>query len=399
MKKNKIKIKYWIPYLAGMIILIAGYLGLYAKMQIDRKQEFCIEIDNDVHKEDDISVSMHVVKYWNDKDENGKSCIGAQYDGIIINNKPYTLKDWKIEILLPAEGKLDSFWNGSFTNAGDRVLYVPDENIDMYTLQPHENGTFGFVMYSSRLMNITKFQVKGHLYKVLTDYPFFFGMIILTALWLTGVFSQIVFLIRTRKMEQRRIMDEKIIIDTLQMLAKLIDAKDKYTNGHSDRVAEYAALIAGEMHMSEEQIRMIRYMGLMHDCGKMGIPDQVLNKPDHLTKEEMEMVRSHTTIGGRILENFTAMPGVRDCALHHHERYDGKGYPDGLKEEEIPLLARIICVADSFDAMNSDRCYRKHLGKETIIRELKENAGKQFDPEIVKILIRLIEEGKITCTD
>ena len=162
-------------------------------------------------------------------------------------------------------------------------------------------------------------------------------------------------------------------------------------------MADYAAQLATEMNMDKEKVRLIRYMGLMHDCGKMGIPDQVLNKPDKLTEEEMAMVRSHTTIGGRILENFTAMPDVRECALYHHERYDGKGYPEKLAGEDIPLLARIICVADSFDAMNSDRCYRKHLGKKTIIQELQENAGKQFDPEIAGLMIRLIEEGKVIC--
>ena len=183
------------------------------------------------------------------------------------------------------------------------------------------------------------------------------------------------------------------------MLAKLIDAKDSYTNGHSDRVAEYAVLLAKEMHMKSDDIRFMRYMGLMHDCGKMGIPDSVLNKPDKLTPEEMDIIRSHTVLGGKIVENFTAMPGVQECALYHHERYDGKGYPEGLKGEEIPLLARIICVADSFDAMNSDRCYRKRLKKAVILEELKKNAGTQFDPQIAKLMVKLIEEGKVRCDE
>lgn len=397
MKAKKTKITYWIPFLAGFVFLVAGYLGLYAKLQMDRQQEICIDIDNSVYSDANVSVDIHVTKHWDDKDENGKACRGAQYDGVIINNEKYTLKDWKIEIILPDEGRIDSSWNGTFTMEGDRVIYVPDASIEMNILPAHDRTTFGFVMYSSHLMFIQQFRVRGYLYKQLTDYPFFFVLLGLTVLWMTGVFSQIVFLLRTRKMEQRRIMDEKIIIDTLQMLAKLIDAKDKYTNGHSDRVADYAAQLATEMNMDKEKVRLIRYMGLMHDCGKMGIPDQVLNKPDKLTEEEMAMVRSHTTIGGRILENFTAMPDVRECALYHHERYDGKGYPEKLAGEDIPLLARIICVADSFDAMNSDRCYRKHLGKKTIIQELQENAGKQFDPEIAGLMIRLIEEGKVIC--
>ena len=137
----------------------------------------------------------------------------------------------------------------------------------------------------------------------------------------------------------------------------------------------------------------------MHDCGKIGIPDSVLNKPGALNPDERKVIEEHTKVGGNILEHYTAIEGIKEGALYHHERYDGGGYPEGLKGDEIPFVARMICVADSFDAMNSDRCYRKHLPKEVIIKELEKNMGKQFDPDVAKCMIDLINEGVIPCAD
>ena len=149
------------------------------------------------------------------------------------------------------------------------------------------------------------------------------------------------------------------------------------------------------MGLSDEEVKMLGYLGLMHDCGKIAIPDDVLNKRGGLTDEERKLIEEHTTRGGQMLENFTSLPGIRDGALYHHERYDGKGYPQGLVGKEIPLYARIICVADAFDAMNSDRVYRNRLPKAKILFELRSNAGTQFDPEIVEYMIAMYQEGKI----
>ena len=133
----------------------------------------------------------------------------------------------------------------------------------------------------------------------------------------------------------------------------------------------------------------------MHDCGKIGIPDAILNKPDKLTEEEYEIIKTHTIQGNRILKDFTSIEGIRDGALYHHERYDGKGYPQGLKGEEIPLIARIICVADSFDVMNSERCYQHKMTKEDILEQLEINKGAQFDPKIVDCFLAMIAAGTI----
>ena len=149
--------------------------------------------------------------------------------------------------------------------------------------------------------------------------------------------------------------------------------------------------------MSEEEAQKVYYIGLMHDCGKIGIPDSILNKPGKLSDEEYEIIKTHTTEGGKILKDFTSIEHIKDGALYHHERFDGKGYPEGLEGEQIPLVARIICVADSFDAMNSDRCYRKRLTREEIEREITQNRGTQFDPEIADCLLQLLQDGEIMC--
>lgn len=120
-------------------------------------------------------------------------------------------------------------------------------------------------------------------------------------------------------------------------------------------------------------------MGLMHDCGKIRVPDSILCKKGKLTDEEFGIMKTHTTEGAKLLSGFTSIPQIREAVLYHHERYDGRGYPEGLKGEEIPLVARILCVADSFDAMNSNRCYRDRLTKEQILEQLRSNRGTQFD--------------------
>ena len=134
-------------------------------------------------------------------------------------------------------------------------------------------------------------------------------------------------------------------------------------------------------------------MALLHDIGKIGIPDQILNKEGRLTEEESKIVRTHPALGGDILKNFTALKGISEGARYHHERYDGKGYCTGKAGKDIPQVARIIGVADSYDAMASDRCYRKAMSQEVIARELRKGSGTQFDPEVVPVMLEMMEDG------
>lgn len=177
----------------------------------------------------------------------------------------------------------------------------------------------------------------------------------------------------------------------IQVLINSIEAKDKYTQGHSERVANYSVQIARQMHLPSRQIGLIRQGAVLHDVGKIGIPDQILNKPARLTEEEMQQIRAHPAVGTRILEEVGLHPDVLRIVHSHHERYDGKGYPDGCPLSELDLSVRIVSVADAYDAMTSDRPYRARLPREVAIARLREGRGGQFDPDVVDALIRSLE--------
>lgn len=198
-----------------------------------------------------------------------------------------------------------------------------------------------------------------------------------------------------RALEKRRQQTERLSLQMMRTLALTVEAKDEYTRGHSHRVAEYAALIAKELHWSPEEILNLKYAAHLHDIGKVGIPDTILNKPTRLTPEEYAVTKEHTVIGGEILKNITLLKQSADVARHHHERYDGKGYPDGLKGTDIPLYARIITIADSYDVMNTNHACRNSLPEASIIREFRENSGTQFDPELTEIFLMLLEEHRL----
>lgn len=183
--------------------------------------------------------------------------------------------------------------------------------------------------------------------------------------------------------------------ETILSIARTVDAKDSNTSEHSFRVSQYSVAIARRFGFSEKQCENIRQMALLHDIGKIGIPDSILNKPARLTDEEYEIMKSHVVRGGEILKDFTLIENVNVGALYHHERYDGKGYCSGLKGEEIPVEARIIGIADAFDAMTANRVYRKQLDIEVVIAELKRCRGTQFDPNFTDIMLTLIDEGVI----
>ena len=175
-------------------------------------------------------------------------------------------------------------------------------------------------------------------------------------------------------------------------LAKTIDAKDKYTNGHSTRVAEYSMLIAKRMGYEGEKLEQLEFSALLHDIGKIGVPREIINKPSRLTDEEYEIIKTHPGTGANILKEVTELPDIMIGARWHHERYDGKGYPDQLAGTDIPELARIIGVADAYDAMTSKRSYRDVLAQEIVKEEIEKGKGKQFDPQIADVMLLLMAE-------
>ena len=189
--------------------------------------------------------------------------------------------------------------------------------------------------------------------------------------------------------------NKKITLQMMESLSTTIEAKDEYTRGHSRRVAQYAALIAKNMGWTNEEIQNLKNCAYLHDIGKIGIPDQILNKPGKLTNEEFNLIKQHTIIGQDILKDITIIPHIDEVTRSHHEHYDGTGYPDGLKGNEIPIQARIIALADSYDAMNSRRIYRNALSHGKIYHEIQMNAGTQFDSEITKVFLKLMDNGSL----
>jgi len=197
--------------------------------------------------------------------------------------------------------------------------------------------------------------------------------------------------IAEKKLEQAQKL-EKLSVQVVTALAGTVDAKDKYTNGHSQRVADYAKEISRRLGKSEEFQQDIYFMGLLHDIGKIGIPDSIINKKGKLTDEEYAVIKTHPAIGSDVLKNITEMPNLFRGARWHHEHYDGKGYPDGISGDRIPLEARIISVADAYDAMSSKRSYRDALPQDKIRAEIIRVKGTQLDPKIADIMVEMIDE-------
>ena len=175
---------------------------------------------------------------------------------------------------------------------------------------------------------------------------------------------------------------QKAYIDSIEILRHTVEAKDPYTKGHSDRVSEYAVLLGKKLNLSDEDIEKLRIGGLFHDIGKIGIPDSILLKESNLADEEYTKIKEHPIIGYNMLQHATMFKNILDIVKHHHERFDGNGYPDKLAGSNIPYLARLTSIVDSFDAMTSKRSYRDSLPMDVVKSEILENLGSQFDPEI-----------------
>ena len=273
----------------------------------------------------------------------------------------------------------------------------------VYTNLPMGEYTFHLAVFDSSKENV----LEERLYPLIKDkeiydnrwfkiYMLIVGMIFVA--WLTT------FLFRTHMNRLMRKQAQELALvrrqvqmgnETIMTIANAVDAKDVRTSEHSKRVSEYSYLIGQELGFSEVECENLRKAARMHDIGKIGIPDVILNKTGRLTDEEYAKMKTHVSAGGEILKDVTQIDHVVEGALYHHERYDGKGYPKGLKGEEIPLYGRIIGVADAFDAMTANRVYRNQLDFDYVLNEMRKGRGTQFDPQFVDILLRLIEEGKI----
>lgn len=376
-----------------------------------------------------------------------KSSVGTIYEIVVINNTTDTVSDWKVKVYIPEEMCVNNSWNGDYEfyqnvesgnekvqaldlaeysnyditldyfmtasgpmiklYEGDYFIYYPDAAINEMPIVPKQadtdkesNTRIGFIMYIQEkdidyVADFSVGEIRYHMHTSIFKNPFFWVLGAATLIWISCLLALIIVKLNLRRLIEQQKHDEEIIEQTMQTIINFIEAKDPYTMGHSLRVAQYAVLLAESMGFSEAECKQFYYIALMHDCGKISIPDEILTKPARLTEEEYEIMKKHTLYGKEILRDFTSIEDIGMGALSHHERYDGSGYPNGLQGEDIPIIARIICISDAFDAMNSRRCYRSNLMPDVILDELKKNRGKQFDPFIVDHLLKLIECGKI----
>jgi HD-GYP domain-containing protein (c-di-GMP phosphodiesterase class II) len=194
-----------------------------------------------------------------------------------------------------------------------------------------------------------------------------------------------------QELKEAKLEVENSYLSAIQSLAVALEARDRYTAGHSQRVSRFSTMIARGLELPAPEIRTVGQIGLLHDMGKIGMDDRILNKPDRLTKEEFDIVKQHPVIGAQILAPVRSLEGHVSGIRHHHEAWDGSGYPDGLRGEAIPLNARIVCLADSFDAMTSTRPYRAGRSLEQAIAEMRHCAGSQFDTRCVEAFIAILQ--------
>ena len=320
--------------------------------------------------------------------------MGAQFDGVLKNNTPSEISKWKVIIEIPPKSYIDSSWNGEYTVTENQIIISPPQEADYnQIIPPNGSITFGFILYSQPSFQADDVTVEYCITKKVTELTGFKVLFYSAIVLLIIIFVYLIFMFKLRSLQKKHEYDRQFIEQTLKLFANTIEAKDVYTRGHSIRVSIYAKEIAKRLGLPEEEQMNIYYISLLHDIGKIGIKDSILTKPGRLDSDEYAIMKSHVTKSGEILSDFVSLPGASEIVRHHHERYDGNGYPDKLKGECIPLFSRIICIADSFDAMTSDRCYRKQLTKEEVIAELKKNSGTQFDPQLVPIMLDMLECG------
>ena len=441
LKKHK-KIKIFVMCI-WMAIIVIGYIACISYVHSFNYRERTLNGPMQ-NNECEISISPRggSTDSWQ-KPIDSTMCQGMIYDIKLTNIGDYIISKWKLRVNVHNKCYINNAWCGELEihqrvrgeekvqnidlrrydpsslkidyildgqdlmiplEAGDYFIYKPSSEVKEYPIAAVNNKienyrtvTVGLIVYhiGEDEMTFEDNVVFYNLHKRVTQVPAFWVNVAFSLLWVIALIIFVTTEINNRMIQYRLLQDEEIIEESLNVFTRFVDAKDTYTNGHSQRVALYSRMIAEKMGLSEEECRHIFYVALMHDCGKVAIPDAILKKPDRLTDEEYEIIKTHTAKGAEMLNNFHSLKDIKEGALYHHERYDGKGYPMGKKGEDTPLIGRIICVADSFDAMNSRRCYRNKLSREKIIFELQSNKGKQFDPKVVDRFLELIQEEKI----
>ena len=379
-------------YAIVFAVFIISLLGLVVYYHNMGKRTFVVKGTREGTADSAVKVSYERSKEWEEHALAGFDK-GMEYDFVVSNGGAGDIYDWQAEIIFTTDYAIDSSWNGKFEKAGHKLIVKPDEqNINVGS---DSSRTFGLVMISLDEQSVGEYRLYYKEDFTVTNTPAFWlliaAILIISAVFATDEWNHR----RYSRLRERQEEIQAILLESFTTFANIIDAKDPYTQGHSLRVAEYARLISGKMGYSEAEQERVYWIGMLHDIGKIGITDSILQKPGQLDNSEYTTIQTHVDIGGMILKDFKALPDIADGARYHHERWDGKGYSKHLEGRDIPEIARIICVADSFDAMTSPRVYRKALPVEFAKEELEKCAGTQFDPDVVSVMLELIDEEAV----
>lgn len=324
----------------------------------------------------------------------------VKIEDIYVDSEEVSVVDGKI-VLPPQAKRLNINFTGISFISSEQILfrtklegfedkYTDWTNIRMASYTNLKPGTYRFsVLAQNGDEVLTEEAAKLTIIKkpYLWQRPWFDAIIVVLIL----LFISWIIYRRFDRIRKEKERTEKLSIEVIKALAGTIDAKDKYTNGHSARVAHYSKILAAALGESEEQQMEVYYAALLHDIGKIGIPDTIINKPSKLNDDEYAIIKNHPDIGSQILSSISTMENIAVGARGHHERFDGTGYPDGKVGKDIPLISRILCVADAYDAMTSNRSYRSYMKQSDVRRELLEHSGTQFDPEIAQKMIDIID--------
>ncbi|MCR5592515.1 MAG: HD domain-containing protein [Saccharofermentans sp.] len=369
-----------------LLLIITGAYVVYLKRSSDRVRVY--DMDSD---EISVEVFNPEGKVWDDMYRYPGHPCGAEYSVNIDNNSKIRMSDWTISIEFDGPFEIDSSWNGVFEADGNTLKFTPEG--ELVVIEPEGGRYFGAVLYSRYLLNVVSYTVTGKMTPDPFMMPLTYLIAFMYALWLVYLGSHVLSYAKIESLLKQRAHDIEIIDQSIRTFTSFVDAKDSYTRNHSLRVAIYAKEIGRRIGLDDNELQDLYYGTLLHDVGKIGIPDEILRNKGRLNEMEYEIIKTHPSKGKDMLKDFTAIPKISDAAYYHHERYDGNGYPEGLKGEKIPLYARIASIADAYDAMSSNRRYRKSLSREKTISEFKENSGTQFDPELVPVIISMIEDG------
>ncbi len=376
-------------------ILIAG-LSIYQNHRNNKKISVITQLSTKppVDRYDRAYFAITKANNWSEANDMNL----FSYEALLANTTDKDLKDWCIKLKVPDETSVENTWDCT-AYIDDNYLYIKADEFVNEKINSKSETHFGILLISENDLTFRSAIITARLCKKLSSNSIFIFCCIMSAISLIAALYGIVIqrLIKnqaqiTRKRQEH---DNQIIEQTMKTFSNFIDNKDTYTQGHSTRVAAYVREMAKRMGLDEQTQLHMYYAGLMHDIGKLTVADDVLNKTSRLSTEEWTLIQQHTTNGAMLLKNFTILPEINYAVLYHHERYDGTGYVNRMSGKNIPLVARMVGIADAYDAMNTNRCYRLKFSEERIISELERCRGKQFDPDIVPYLISMIKDGTI----